>query len=175
MARYEHLLIYKTAVDLTVYLEQVVRNFSRHRKHTLGVAPLHVLSRCAHVDLHDEASSAHQFLKREPDELFGRSAQDCGKPRGPLRTDDLAAFFDVAEMSQRWEDETPSFLAKAAWDSSSPRRIDSKRPPRLRDGPPLLPRTSGLGFFLETSTRCLCDLVIMFRHACLAANSSSEA
>ena len=30
MARYEHLPIYKTAMDLTVCLEQVVRNFSRY-------------------------------------------------------------------------------------------------------------------------------------------------
>lgn len=36
MARYEHLPIYKTAMDLTAYLEQVVRNFSRYHKYTLG-------------------------------------------------------------------------------------------------------------------------------------------
>ena len=36
MARYEHLPIYKTAVDLAVYIEQVVRNFSRYNKYTLG-------------------------------------------------------------------------------------------------------------------------------------------
>ena len=36
MARYEHLPIYKTAMDLTVSLEQVVRNFSRYHKYTLG-------------------------------------------------------------------------------------------------------------------------------------------
>jgi hypothetical protein len=36
MARYEHLPIYKTAMDLTVYVEQVVRNFSRYHKYTLG-------------------------------------------------------------------------------------------------------------------------------------------
>ena len=35
MARYEHLPIYKTAMELTVYLEQVVRNFSRYHKYTL--------------------------------------------------------------------------------------------------------------------------------------------
>ena len=29
MARYEHLPIYKKAMDLTIYLEKVVRNFSR--------------------------------------------------------------------------------------------------------------------------------------------------
>ena len=32
MARYEHLPIYKTAMDLAVYLEQVVRNFTGEEK-----------------------------------------------------------------------------------------------------------------------------------------------
>ncbi len=36
MARYEHVPIYKAAMDLTVYNEQVVRNFSRYHKYTLG-------------------------------------------------------------------------------------------------------------------------------------------
>ena len=36
MARYEHPAIYKKAMDLTVYLEKIVRNFSRYRKYTLG-------------------------------------------------------------------------------------------------------------------------------------------
>ena len=55
MARYEHLPIYKTAMDLTIYLEQVVRNFSRYHKYTLG-SDLRQQSRelvtadsCAHV------------------------------------------------------------------------------------------------------------------------------
>jgi hypothetical protein len=38
MARYDydHLPIYKTAMDLMVYLEQIVRHFSRYHKYTLG-------------------------------------------------------------------------------------------------------------------------------------------
>ncbi len=36
MARYEHLSIYKRAFDLNVYFEQIVRNFSRYHKYTLG-------------------------------------------------------------------------------------------------------------------------------------------
>ena len=36
MARYEHLPIYKKAMDLTIYVEKVVRNFSRYHKYTLG-------------------------------------------------------------------------------------------------------------------------------------------
>ncbi len=36
MARSEHLPIYKRSYDLCLYLEQVVRNFSRYHKYTLG-------------------------------------------------------------------------------------------------------------------------------------------
>ena len=36
MARYEHLPIYKKAMDLAVYLEKIVRDFSRYHKYTLG-------------------------------------------------------------------------------------------------------------------------------------------
>jgi hypothetical protein len=36
MARYEHLPIYKKAMDLTVYFEKTVRNFSPYNKYTLG-------------------------------------------------------------------------------------------------------------------------------------------
>jgi hypothetical protein len=36
MARYEHLPIYKQAMDLTVYFEKIVKNFSRYNKYTLG-------------------------------------------------------------------------------------------------------------------------------------------
>lgn len=36
MARYEHLPMYKKAMDLAVHMEQIVRNFSRYHKYTLG-------------------------------------------------------------------------------------------------------------------------------------------
>jgi hypothetical protein len=36
MARYEHLPIYKAAFDLNVYVEKIVRGFSRYHKYTLG-------------------------------------------------------------------------------------------------------------------------------------------
>ena len=36
MARYEHLPIYKKAMELAVYLQQVVRNFSRYNKYSIG-------------------------------------------------------------------------------------------------------------------------------------------
>jgi len=39
MARSEHLPIYKAAYDLCLYLEQVVRGFSRYHKYGLGADP----------------------------------------------------------------------------------------------------------------------------------------
>ena len=36
MTRYEHLLIYKWAMDLTIYFERIVRNFIRYHKYTPG-------------------------------------------------------------------------------------------------------------------------------------------
>lgn len=36
MAQYEHLPIYKKAMDLAIYIENVVRGFSRYHKYTLG-------------------------------------------------------------------------------------------------------------------------------------------
>ena len=36
MARYEHLPIYKSALDLTVHMEKVVAGFARYHKYTLG-------------------------------------------------------------------------------------------------------------------------------------------
>jgi hypothetical protein len=36
MARSEHLPIYKASYDLCLYFEQVVRNFSRYHKYTIG-------------------------------------------------------------------------------------------------------------------------------------------
>jgi hypothetical protein len=36
MAQTEHLPIYKAAYDLCLYLEQIVRNFARYPKYSLG-------------------------------------------------------------------------------------------------------------------------------------------
>jgi hypothetical protein len=36
MARYEHLPIYKTALDLAVFMENTVRQFPRYHKYALG-------------------------------------------------------------------------------------------------------------------------------------------
>ena len=44
MARYEHLPIYQQAMDLTVYFEKIVRNFSRSHKYNMG-SELRTMSR----------------------------------------------------------------------------------------------------------------------------------
>jgi hypothetical protein len=40
MARYEHLPIYKKAMDLTIYFEKVVRNFHQYQKYALSIRNL---------------------------------------------------------------------------------------------------------------------------------------
>jgi hypothetical protein len=52
MARSEHLPIYKATYDLCLYLEQVVRGFSRYHKYGLG------------ADLRDGARSALRLIVR---------------------------------------------------------------------------------------------------------------
>ena len=36
MARYEHMPIFKKAMDMSVYIEETVRNFSRYHKYGIG-------------------------------------------------------------------------------------------------------------------------------------------
>ena len=60
MARYEHVPIYKKAMDLTIYFEKIVRNFSRYNKYTLG-SELRTLSRDI-VRLIVKANSAREKL-----------------------------------------------------------------------------------------------------------------
>ena len=44
MAQYEHLPIYKKTMDLAVYIENLVRGFSRYNKYTLGTELRWVIS-----------------------------------------------------------------------------------------------------------------------------------
>ena len=42
MAQYEHLPIFKKAYDLMLYFENIVRNFSRYHKYTVGTELRHI-------------------------------------------------------------------------------------------------------------------------------------
>lgn len=46
MARYEHLPIYKKAMELSVYLEGAVANFSRYHKSAIGEELRELAQRC---------------------------------------------------------------------------------------------------------------------------------
>jgi len=57
MARYEHLPIYKAAMELAIYFEKAVRNFSRYNKYTIG------------ADLRNKSIKLY-WVKNETRELF---------------------------------------------------------------------------------------------------------
>jgi hypothetical protein len=60
MAQYEHLPIYKSALDLAVYLEKAVSGFSRYHKYSLG-ADLRRLAR-RNITLIVQANSEQERL-----------------------------------------------------------------------------------------------------------------
>jgi len=78
MAQYEHLPIYKAAFDLNLYVEQIVRNFSRYHKYTLGtelrersrqVVRLIVRANNTRKDEVEQKRSALQELREELEQL----------------------------------------------------------------------------------------------------------
>jgi len=70
MAYYEHLPIYKKAMEVAVYFENIVKNFSRYNKYTLG-SELRTVSRDI-VKLIIKANSAREKLR----EIFAADFRD---------------------------------------------------------------------------------------------------
>lgn len=73
MARYEHLPIYKAAFDLNVYLETVVRGFSRYHKYTLGTElrnqARHIVKLIVHANNLDEKLPTLFILREELEQV----------------------------------------------------------------------------------------------------------
>jgi hypothetical protein len=61
VARYEHLPIYRSAFDLAVHIEKIVRNFSRYHKYSLGTE----LRECSRLVL-DRIIEANNSRDRGP-------------------------------------------------------------------------------------------------------------
>ena len=69
MARYEHLPIYKQALDVAVHFEKVVAGFSRYHKYTLGTelrnTSRSVLSQIAAVNGESDKQSGLIALRKQ--------------------------------------------------------------------------------------------------------------
>ena len=76
MARYEHLPIYKAALDMTVHFEKLVAGFSRYHKYTLGTelreASRRVLMQVLHAN-HAGARDQRAYFCARSLELLGQS------------------------------------------------------------------------------------------------------
>jgi hypothetical protein len=74
MARYEHLPIYKQALDVAVHFENVVAGFSRYHKYTLGSelrnASRAVLSQIASVNGASDKQAGLLQLRQQLDDLL---------------------------------------------------------------------------------------------------------
>lgn len=83
MAQYEHLPIYKQALDLAVYLEKVVSGFSRYHKYSLGAdlrkIARHNITLIVRANSEIERSATLLVLRYSLEELMVclRIAKDC--------------------------------------------------------------------------------------------------
>jgi hypothetical protein len=85
MARYDHLPIYRTAFDLAVHIEKIVRHFSRYHKYSLGTElrenSRHILERI--IEANNNLEREHILLKlREELEKFKVLVRLCHESGG---------------------------------------------------------------------------------------------
>jgi len=66
MARYEHLPIYKAAIDLAVFMENAVRNMGRYNKYAIGAEmrkrAIDAVSLVARANSVDDRRAAHKKI-----------------------------------------------------------------------------------------------------------------
>ena len=74
MARYEHLPIYRDALNLAVHFEKIVANFSRYHKYTLGTemrnASRQAVKMVIHANNQPDKLQALQELREHLEELL---------------------------------------------------------------------------------------------------------
>ena len=74
MARYEHLPIYRDALNLAVHFEKIVANFSRYHKYTLGTemrnASRQAVKMVIHANNQADKVQALQALREHLEELL---------------------------------------------------------------------------------------------------------
>lgn len=74
MARYEHLPIYKQAMDVAIHVEKVVAGFSRYHKYTLGTDLRNqsraIVAQITRANAEHDKAPALRALRGQLDELF---------------------------------------------------------------------------------------------------------
>ena len=128
MARYEHLPIYKAAMDLCVYLEKTVRNFSRYNKYTLGTE-LRDLSRSILL-LIIRANSV-----RDKEEILGELTSRCDMLKTVLVLAKEVRAFESFKTFQHASG-MAVILSKQSegWLKSSRRKSRNRQSPSLESG-----------------------------------------
>ena len=113
MARYEHLPTYKKAMELSIYLQNTVKNFSRYNKYSVG-ADLRELSRSI-ILLIIRANSAtltSQFLANIYFNELDQFVKHALKCRYYLRyVDDMILVSAKRDELDSWKREIQGFLA----------------------------------------------------------------
>jgi hypothetical protein len=109
MAQTEHLRIYKAAYDLCLYFEQIVRNFSRYHKYTLGTelreTSRRALKRIVRANARTDKSAVLLDLREDLEELkvLLRLTHDAkGFPNFNSFEHAVRLVTDIARQNEGW-------------------------------------------------------------------------
>jgi hypothetical protein len=114
MARYEHLPIYKQALDVEVHFEIVVAGFSRHHKYTLGtdlrtqsraIVALIVKATAARPACYLQLDIHNYFMRIDTDILFRLLAAKLNKACVWCEYPDssVSAIRELSGVRQMWQ------------------------------------------------------------------------